>query len=73
MATVSNTSPLLNLAILGELELIRAQFDSVFVPPAVVDEFQFETERPETTAFIRVREEDGSKQVCRAAAQQASS
>jgi len=53
MPTVSNTSPLLNLAIIGELELVRAQFSSVLVPPAVIDEFQLETERPGTAALSR--------------------
>lgn len=53
MPTVSNTSPLLNLAIIGELELVRAQFHFVFIPPAVVDEFQLETGRPGTLALAR--------------------
>lgn len=53
MPTVSNTSPLLNLAIIGELELIRAQFHSVLVPPAVVDEFRLKTERPGTSTLAR--------------------
>lgn len=51
MPPVSNTSPLLNLAIIGELELVRTQFRSVLVPPAVVDEFRLESERPGTSAL----------------------
>ncbi|WP_262507611.1 hypothetical protein [Salinibacter altiplanensis] len=36
MPTVINTPPLLNLAIIGRLGLVRAQFEDVLVPPAVV-------------------------------------
>lgn len=57
MPTVSNTSPLLNLAIIGELEQVRTQFHSVLVPPAVVEEFQLETERPGTSALTRALED----------------
>jgi predicted nucleic acid-binding protein len=35
MVVVSNTSPLSNLAIVGRLALLRDQFGSVLVPPAV--------------------------------------
>jgi hypothetical protein len=35
MVVVSNTSPLSNLAIVGRLALLREQFGSVLVPPAV--------------------------------------
>jgi hypothetical protein len=35
MLAVSNTSPLSNLAIIGRLELLRAQLGSVLIPPAV--------------------------------------
>lgn len=53
MPVVSNTSPLLNLAVIGELELVRRQFSSVLVPPAVVDEFRLDTEQPGTSALSR--------------------
>lgn len=46
MPIVSNTSPLLNLAIIGELELVREQFTRVFVPPSVVEEFRLGEHRP---------------------------
>ncbi|MBI4661716.1 MAG: DUF3368 domain-containing protein [Verrucomicrobia bacterium] len=35
MPVVSNTSPLSNLTIIGRLDLVREQFGSVFIPPAV--------------------------------------
>jgi uncharacterized protein len=38
MVTVSNTSPLSNLAIIGRLDLLHDQFDTVLVPPAVRQE-----------------------------------
>ncbi len=49
--TVSNTSPLLNLAIIGRLGLVRSQFGSVLVPPAVVKEFHLEEGRPGSSAL----------------------
>lgn len=53
MPTVSNTSPLLNLAVIGELPLIRMQFSTVLVPPVVVEEFRLDTERPGTGVLSR--------------------
>ncbi len=35
MLVVSNTSPLSNLAIIGQLELLREQIGEVVIPPAV--------------------------------------
>ncbi len=46
MPAVSNTSPLLNLAIIGQLGLLRQQFDEVLIPPAVLRELQVDTELP---------------------------
>ena len=57
MPTVSNTSPLLNLAIIGRLELARAQFGSVVVPPAVAGEFRLEEGRPGSSALRRAVED----------------
>jgi hypothetical protein len=51
MPIVSNTSPLLNLAIIGELELVREQFTRVFVPQAVVEEFRLGKHRPGSEAL----------------------
>ena len=38
MIVVSNTSPIINLAHLGRLELLRDLYGSVFIPPAVYNE-----------------------------------
>jgi predicted nucleic acid-binding protein len=38
MTVVSNTSPLLNLALIERLQLVEAQFGAVVVPTAVWDE-----------------------------------
>ena len=38
MKVVSNTSPLLNLALIGELSLLQHLFDRIFVPDAVRSE-----------------------------------
>lgn len=46
MLVVSNTSPILNLAIVGQLDLLRQQFGQIQIPPAVVDELKIDEERP---------------------------
>ena len=38
MLVASNTSPICNLAIIGRLDLLRAQFQEVFIPGAVRSE-----------------------------------
>ncbi len=43
MPAVSDTSPLLGLAAIGQLELLQDQFGAVFIPPAVLDELKVET------------------------------
>ncbi|MFO8100234.1 MAG: DUF3368 domain-containing protein [Salinibacter sp.] len=53
MPVVSNTSPLLNLAIISQLELVETQFPHVFVPPAVVSEFRLGSGRAGSTALGR--------------------
>lgn len=40
MPIVSNTSPILNLAIVGQLELLRQQFSEILIPNAVLDELK---------------------------------
>ena len=42
MPVVSNTSPILNLAIIGELSLLREQFGEILIPRAVLEELQVE-------------------------------
>lgn len=46
MPVVSNTSPILNLAIIDQLELLRQQFGYVQIPPAVLDELKIDEARP---------------------------
>lgn len=46
MLVVSNTSPIMNLAIVGELGLLRQQFGEVIVPPAVIDELRLDSDFP---------------------------
>ncbi|MBD2438669.1 DUF3368 domain-containing protein [Nostoc sp. FACHB-110] len=46
MPVVSNTSPILNLAIVDQLELLSRQFSEILIPRAVVDELKFDEERP---------------------------
>jgi hypothetical protein len=38
MKIVSNTSPLINLAMIGELDLIQKLYGTIYIPPAVFDE-----------------------------------
>lgn len=38
MIVVSDTSPLLNLALIGHLDLLRALYEQIIVPPAVYHE-----------------------------------
>ena len=46
MPVVSNTSPLLNLAIIDQLNLLPQQFDQVYIPIAVVEELRLDTSLP---------------------------
>jgi len=51
MPVVSNTSPILNLAIVGQLELLRQQFGEILIPKAVLDELKVDEERPGSQAI----------------------
>ena len=42
MLVVSNTSPILNLAVIGLLDLLRIQFGDVLVPEAVIKELRLD-------------------------------
>ena len=53
MLVVSNTSPIMNLASVGVLDLLRKQFGEVIIPAAVVDELKLDTDYP-GTGEIRV-------------------
>jgi uncharacterized protein len=46
MSVVSDTSPILNLAIIGQLDLLHRQFVEVVIPAAVLDELKIETDLP---------------------------
>ncbi|HBL13266.1 MAG TPA: DUF3368 domain-containing protein [Cyanobacteria bacterium UBA11162] len=51
MPVVSNTSPILNLAIVDQLELLRWQFSEILIPHAVLDELKVNEERPGSQAI----------------------
>ena len=57
MLVVSNTSPLLNLATIGRLSLLQAQFGCVVVPPCVRDELRLDSDLPGSEALCRATEE----------------
>lgn len=46
MPIVSNTSPILNLAIINELVLLKEQFDSILIPQAVEEELRIKENLP---------------------------
>jgi len=51
MPVVSNTSPILNLAIIEHLTLLRDQFYTVFIPPSVLEELRIEEGLPGTVSI----------------------
>jgi predicted nucleic acid-binding protein len=51
MPVVSNTSPLLSLAIIGRLSLLRDQFTEVLIPPNVLEELRVEEALPGSEAL----------------------
>ena len=46
MPVVSNTSPILNLAIINHLTLLRDQFNTIAIPPSVLEELRLGEELP---------------------------
>lgn len=50
MLVVSNTSPVLNLALIGRLDLLQQQFDKIWLPQAVTDELRIEEDLPGSVA-----------------------
>jgi len=48
---VSNTSPILNLAIVNQLVLLHQQFSKILIPNAVLDELKVNEERPGSQAI----------------------
>lgn len=51
MRAVSNTSPISNLAIIGKLALLQAQFSEIWIPNAVVQELN---EHPDARALAAI-------------------
>lgn len=51
MLVVSNTSPILNLAIIDQLTLLHQQFNEILIPNAVLDELKVNEERPGSEAI----------------------
>lgn len=45
MRVISNTSPILNLAIIGQLDLLREQFGEITIPSVVLKELQIDQDR----------------------------
>ena len=58
MLVVSDTSPILNLAIIGRLELLGQQFGRVVIPQAVVAELRSEQDLPGSAA-VRAAQQAG--------------
>ena len=58
MPVVSNTSPILNLAIIGKLSLLHEQFETIWIPSAVIDELRIKEELPGCSE-IRMAIEEG--------------
>ncbi len=57
MLTVSKTSPLLNLAIVGQLSLVSQQFGVIRIPPAVLEELRIEEDLPGSQAVKEALED----------------
>jgi hypothetical protein len=58
MPVVSNTSPILNLAIIERLSLLHAQFDEIWIPPGVLRELRVDENLP-GSADIRAAIDSG--------------
>lgn len=58
MPTVSNTSPLLNLALIGHLDLLQKQLGTIWIPQAVEEELRLEEELPGSRA-LRMAQQAG--------------
>ena len=51
MPVVSNTSPILNLAIINQLIILQQPFGEILIPSAVLDELKISEERPGSQAI----------------------
>jgi predicted nucleic acid-binding protein len=63
MPVVSNTSPILNLAIIQQLDLLRQQFGEVLVPPAVLAELKVDSNYPGTDLIRQTLQENWLRSV----------
>ena len=61
MPVVSNTSPVLNLAIIGQLSLLHEQLGEVWIPTAVLEELRVEEDMPGCARGIGGRMVEGQK------------
>lgn len=57
MPVVSNTSPLLNLAIIGQLDLLKQQFGYLIIPASVQAELKLESTYPGTRLLVQATRE----------------
>ncbi len=58
MLVASNTSPILNLAIIGRLDLLRRQFGEILIPQAVFEELRTEEDLPGSQAMRKAAREE---------------
>jgi uncharacterized protein len=65
LIVVSDTSPVLNLSVIGQLELLRALYGTIVIPPTVAQELKRNQFDPETTEWIivQVPKDHGAVQV----------
>jgi len=60
MLVVSDTSPVLNLAIIGRLDFLHQQFGTVWLPQAVIEELRSEQDLPGSAAvWVGRKRRDG--------------
>lgn len=52
MQIVSNTSPILNLAIINRLELLQRQFSKVIIPDGVLTELKADLDLPGSRSIM---------------------
>jgi predicted nucleic acid-binding protein len=58
MPIISNTSPLLNLAVINELQLLRQQFEHIIIPSMVLAELKLESSYPGTELLTQALVEE---------------
>ncbi len=56
MPVVSNTSPVLNLAVIDRLALLHQQFGELWLPPAVISELRMDEDLPGSSRVQRALE-----------------